>query len=384
MAGALSFEGRCDPAFAPVAEAFRGLFDPAREGVREIGASVCLIVDGRTVADMWGGLADDRGRPWRADTAPCVFSCTKGVAASLFHRIAEEHGVAYDAPVARWWPEFAASGKADISVAELLSHRAGLYGLPDEAAPGKVLDWARITGALAASPAIGRPPRPAGYHVLTYGWLIGELMIRITGSDLDTLLARYLNGPLGTAFAWRGGALVPDRRAMLASSDGNEPVWARGGDERLAAIRSLDDPDLLHPAVACSAGWRAANCLAAGGHSDARSLARIYAALIDCTQPLIPAARLREATAEQARGEDARLKVDTAYGLGYQLPAGGVSLGHVEGPGTALFGHKGAYGSIGVADPDRGMALGYVTNRCADMGDRSRNGALLDAALACF
>ncbi|WP_016747625.1 serine hydrolase domain-containing protein [Rhizorhabdus wittichii] len=377
-------EGRWDPAFRRVADAFLGLFDPARDGATEVGAAMCLIVEGRVVAHIWGGVADSAGTPWRAETAPCVFSCTKGVAASLFHILAEKHGVDYDAPVARWWPEFAAAGKADITVRELLAHQAGLGRLPDPAAPGHVLDWDRVTAALAAAPAFGTQPRRSGYHALTFGWLIGELMMRIAGDDLDTLLDRHLNGPLGTRFAWRGAAVPAGGVAMLASANPGEPVWATDGDARFAGITSLDDWTLLTPAVAASAGWRAANGLGAGGHSDAFSLATIYAALIDRRAPILPRERLALATTEQYRGEDALLGNDVAYGLGYQLPAGGVSLGHVDGPGTALFGHKGAYGSIGVADPDRGFALGYVTNLCGEMGDRSRNGALLDAALACF
>jgi len=384
MTSRVPIEGSWDPAFRKVAEAFRSLFDPARDGAVEVGAAVCLIVEGRVVARLWGGVSDSSGALWREDSAPCVFSCTKGVAASLFHILAEKHGVDYEAPVARWWPEFAVCGKQDITVRELLTHQAGLGRLPDPAAPGHVLDWDRIAAGLAASAPAGQRPRRSGYHALTFGWLVGELMVRIAGADLDTLLERHLNGPLGARFAWRGAAVPAGRLPMLASANPGTPVWATDGDERFATITSLDDWSLLSPAVASSGGWRAANGLGAGGHADAWSLASIYAALIDRKAPLLSRERLTLATAEQYRGEDAILGNDVAYAIGYQLPAGGVSLGHVERPDTVLFGHKGAYGSIGVADPDRGFALGYVTNLCGDMGDRSRNGALLDAALACF
>jgi CubicO group peptidase (beta-lactamase class C family) len=241
-----------------------------------------------------------------------------------------------------------------------------------------------VTSGLVASAPAGSRPRRSGYHALTFGWLVGELMMRIAGEDLDSLLDRHFNGPLGARFAWRGAAVPGDRLAMLASANPGAPVWATGGDARFDTITSLDDWSLLSPAVASSTGWRAANGLGAGGHSDAFSLAAIYAALIDRKAPILSPERLRLATAEQYRGEDAILGNDVAYAMGYQLPAGGVSLGHVDRPGTSLFGHKGAYGSIGVADPDRGFALGYVTNLCGEMGDRSRNGALLDAALTCF
>lgn len=380
----VQMEGSWDQAFRPVADAFRSLFDPQRDGTTEVGASVCVIVDGRIVVDIWGGIASDDGRVWRHDTTPCVFSCTKGIAATLFHIVAAEHAVGYDDPVARWWPEFAAAGKQDLTIREVLSHRAGLGRLPDPASPGQVLDWDRVTGALAAATPAGSPPRQAGYHVLTFGWLVGILLMRITGSSLDDLLARYLNDPLGARFAWRGDAVPPDRIAMLASANPGTPAWARDGDARLSTIASLDDWGLLTPAVASSGGWRTATILGAGGHADARSLAAIYAALISRTRPLISRDRLNEAVAEQYRGEDALLGNEAAYALGYQLPASGVSLGYVDTPGTALFGHKGAYGSMGVADPDRGLALGYVTNMCGDMGDRSRNGPLLEAALACL
>ena len=372
-----AIQGHCDPRFAAVGRAFAASFVPAPDRPHERGAAVCVVVDGKTVVDLWGGTARPDGTAWDADTAPCVFSCTKGVLATLFHIVAAEHGVDDDAPVARWWPEFAAAGKQDITVRQLLAHQAGLTALADPP-PGDPLAWEPVCAALAAQAPARPPESPHGYHSLTFGYLAGELLRRIAGVPLRDLLRERINGPADAAFAWNGHELTQGKIADLNGFDDGEPRWAEGGEAILADIASLNDPRILLPAVANSHAWRGAHALGASGHASARSLARIYAALIDRANPLLPASRVCEISREQGRGLDSRLQIRSAYAMGYQIPAEGVPLGS-RTSGDRPFGHKGAYGSTGLADPEAGLAFGYVTNVCAGAGDTSRNGPLLDA-----
>lgn len=373
--------GSHDPAFARVARLFADSFEPSPDRPHERGAALMVIANGKPVVDLWAGEARE-GVAWQADSAPCVFSCTKGVLATLFHIVALDKGVAYDAPVARWWPQFAAGGKEAVTIRQLLAHQAGLTSLASPP-PGDPLAWQPVCDALAAQPSSRPPESPHGYHSLTFGWLVGELLLRIAGEPLDQLLKTRINRPARAAFAWRGGDLAPGVIADLNAFEDGQPQWATGGDATLADIASINDPRILLPAVANSHGWRSNHILGAGGHASARSLARIYAALIDCDQPLLPPEIVRDIATEQGRGLDSRLQVESAYASGYQLPAAGITFG-ARNSGDRPFGHKGAYGSTGLADPEAGLAFGYVTNVCAGAGDTSRNGPLLDAVYACL
>ncbi|NML08422.1 serine hydrolase domain-containing protein [Sphingomonas sp. G-3-2-10] len=376
----VAVHGSHDAAFARIARLFADSFEPSPDRPHERGAALSVFVNGMPMVDLWAGEARE-GVAWTADSAPCVFSCTKGILATLFHIVAQERGVDYDAPVARWWPEFAGGGKEAITVRQLLAHQAGLTSLAD-APEGDPLAWQPVCDALAAQPASRPPESPHGYHSLTFGWLVGELLLRIAGEPLDVLLDTRINRPAGAAFAWRGSDLSPGAIADLNAFE-DQPRWATGGDAILADIASIDDPRILLPAVANSRGWRGNYILGAGGHASARSLARIYAALIGGDSPLLPPGIVRDIASERGRGLDSRLQVESAYASGYQLPAAGITLGS-RNSGDRPFGHKGAYGSAGLADPEAGLAFGYVTNVCAGAGDTSRNGPLLDAIYECL
>src|SRR5262245_29055753 len=170
--------GTWAPGFEAVREAFaKNLTDES-----EVGAACCVYVDGVPVVDIWGGLADrDAGRPWQRDTAAVVFSTTKGVTAALVHRLAQRGVLALDAPVARYWPEFAANGKSAITLAQVLSHQAGLPAVEGEFTLDEIFAWHPICAAIAAQAPIWEPGTAHGYHVRTYGWILGEVVRRATG-----------------------------------------------------------------------------------------------------------------------------------------------------------------------------------------------------------
>jgi CubicO group peptidase (beta-lactamase class C family) len=356
----VAIEGHAASEFEAVLDAFARNFDERGE----VGAAVCVYVEGRPVVDLWGGVADPRtGRPWREDTIVLVYSATKGVTAVCANALVERGLLDADAPVARYWPEFAACGKEDVTVGHMLAHQVGLPYVDAQLTLEEALAWEPVVTALAAQAPIWPPGTKHGYHMRTYGWLTGELVRRVDPQHrtLGRWFRDELAAPLGLDF-WIGlpealetrvAPVVPptqDLRAVLGAL-GDELLLARVFSNPGGHF-SYDDMWNTRPLHACELP-------SSNGIGDARSLARLYAACldeIDGVRALEPAT-LAAAAKERACGADEVLMIESCFGLGFML---GASFGAAN-PSTAV-GHAGAGGSLAFADPAAGVAFAYVMN----------------------
>ena len=332
-------QGHVDPAFAAVADAFAGGF--AERG--EVGAALAIVVDGRTVVDLVGGTADDSGTPWTPTTIVNAYSVVKPLAAACVLLLVEWGLVELDAPVARWWPEFAAAGKGDVTVRHVLAHQAGLDLFEQPPSLETLLDWDAMV-ALLASSAPGWPPGTAhAEHVVTYGHLVGELVRRVDGRTLGGFLRDELAGPWGLDFHVGLAPELQRRAAAIVDPDGS-------------FVAPLARPaEIAVPAVVNSPAWRAAEIPAVNGHGTALALARFYAALgaggtLDGAR-LLSRELVAEATRPQLVAHDRVLDRTVAWCLGVQA--------ETEDGG---FGMGGLGGNLGWWD-GRGYAIGYVTRR---------------------
>jgi CubicO group peptidase (beta-lactamase class C family) len=384
----LTIDGHCDPRFTAVREEFFRNFTERGD----VGASVCVYLDGVRVVDCWGGHADAaRARPWTADTIVSVASTTKGMVALCAHMLAERGKLDLDAPVARYWPEFAQGGKPDIPVRWLLSHRAGLPAIRPALPAEALLDWSAMTAALALTEPWWTPGTRHGYHAITFGHLVGEVIRRVDGRSVGAFLREEVTGPLHGDF-FIGVPAEADARAATVlppppPAAGEATIW----DTILADPESVSGRTFLNPPrtpdLVNTRAWRAAEIPAANGHTSARGVARIYAALarggeLEGVRLLAPAT-IERAIVEQASGRDAVLTVPTRFATGFML---GMPGGLFDcGPGRRTFGHPGRGGSIGFADPDARLAVGYVTNQYLTGTPRHpdrRVASLVDAAYA--
>lgn len=377
--------GHCDPRFEAVRTAFEANF---RER-GELGAAVAVTVGGETVVDLWGGWADGaRSRPWERDTLVNVWSTTKGPTALCAHILADRGLLDLDAPVAFSWPEFAAAGKEEVLVRHLLAHRAGLSGLREPHTLQDLYDWELTTRRLAATEPWWAPGTRSGYHALTYGFLVGEVVRRVSGLRPAAFLEREVTGPLGVDFTIG----LPEKESGRAAELVQPPAGASG--ERPAALAALPPAALAalaNPAVgadqANTPAWRAAEIPAANGHGTARAVAALYGIFAGGgsyggRRILSPEAaeRVREG---QGRCRDlvlgAGLGHETEIGLGLWLSGPNGSYG----PNPRAFGHDGFGGSCGLADPEAGVSLGYVMNRMGPhIADDPRKMSLVDAVYA--
>ena len=360
----LTIDGHCEPRFTAVREQFFANFTERGD----VGAAVCVYLDGVRVVDCWGGHADRaRTRPFGADTIVSVASTTKGMVALCAHMLAERGKLDLDAPVARYWPEFAAAGKQDIPVRWLLSHRAGLPAIRPSLPAAALFDWTAMTAAIAETAPWWTPGERHGYHAITYGHLVGEVIRRVDGRSVGAFLRDEVTAPLRADF-FIGVPEEADGRAaeVLPPPPPGEPtIW----DTLLADPESVSGRTFLNPprplGLVNTRAWRAAEIPAANGHTSARGVARIYAALarggeLDGVRLLAPAT-IERAIEEQSRGRDAVLSLPTRFATGFMLgmPGGIFNCG----PGRRTFGHPGHGGSIGFADPDARIGFGYVTNQ---------------------
>jgi CubicO group peptidase (beta-lactamase class C family) len=355
-------QGECAGRFSAVREAFTKSFAAGRE----VGASFAATLDGERVVDLWGGHADAaRTRPWQRDTLVNVFSTTKAMAALCLHLLADRGKLDLDAPVARYWPEFAQGGKQSIPVHWLLSHRAGLAALRPRLPTEALFDWQRMTDALAAETPGWEPGSRSGYHAMTYGFLVGEVLRRVDGRTLGAFFRDEVARPLGADF-WIGLPAAEDVRVAEMVPPSAEALAAAGSaaqpapDSLLAKV--MGNPPLA-PTAANLPAWRRAEIPAANGHGNARSVARVMAALacggvLDGVRLLSPAA-LARATAEQCFGPDLVLGVPMRWGQGFMLASAALPLG----PSPRAFGHGGWGGSLGVADPDAHVSWAYAMNQ---------------------
>ena len=353
--------GTCAPGF----EAVRDAFAANVAAGREVGASFAATRDGELVVDLWGGHADAaRSRPWERDTIVNVFSTTKAMTTLCAHVLVDRGELDVDAPVVRYWPEFGAAGKGAIPVRWLLSHTAGLPGLRAPLPTEALFDWTRMTDALAAEEPWWKPGTVNGYHAMTFGFLVGEVIRRIGGSSVGRFLRDEVTGPLGADFHV---GLPASEDARVAEMIGPSRADAAGGgapvlDPTSLAGRVLSNPP-LRPQLANRLEWRRAEIPAANGHGNARSVARVLAALacggtLD-RAPLLREATLRRAIVEQAHGRDLVLGRSFRWGLGFMLTSPELPFG----PNPNTFGHGGWGGSLGFADLDARVSWSYVMNK---------------------
>ncbi|PTX03350.1 serine hydrolase domain-containing protein [Pararhodobacter aggregans] len=377
--------GHCAPGFEPLRAAFAENFR-SRD---ELGASLCLRHEGRLLVDLHGGIADPAtGAPWRDDTVSVVFSCTKAASAALVHLLVARGLIALDQTIASFWPDFAAAGKAGITLRMVLNHTAGIPAIRAPMPRDCLLDPQAMARHLAAEPPFWEPGTRLGYHAVTYGLILGEVVRRVTGDSLGTLFRQLIAEPLGLDFTIGATPAVEARVAPVlpyAPPRGTAPTPFQ------QALTTPGSPTNLMLLNCGDWSWRGVNTPAgrkvevpaAGGITHARGLAGLYAALIDPANPL--------GFAPGQTGTFGRLSAETArcqtllapmrFGPGFML-----GIEHPDGGGLPLpegaFGHVGMGGSVGFADPARGLAFGYTMNRLGGsflLDDRGRS--LVDTAL---
>jgi CubicO group peptidase (beta-lactamase class C family) len=387
-------QGSVEPGFEGVADAFERNF--TEHG--EVGAAASVYVGGKQVVDLWGGTADvATGASYTEDSLQLVFSTTKGATAACANLLAQRGDLDIDAPVAEYWPEFKAAGKGDIPVRWLLCHKAGLPYVDATLTLEEALAWEPVIRALEAQEPIWEPGTAHGYHATTYGWLVGEVVKRISGKSLGTFWQDEFAVPLGLEF-WIG---LPDEQqhrvapliqgGFLGADDPDAPPR---DPEMQKLIDQFIGPDSLlgkalgapsfvlgqaeggfnNPAV------RAAEIPAANGVTNARSLARFYAGLTGTVeggpaQPILDADQVAKASELQTSGPDKCLMFETTFGLGFFVASLFAPYG-----GPKSFGHTGAGGSVGFTDPENGIGFGYTMNKMAmGLNGDPRSGGLIQA-----
>ena len=371
--------GTVAPGLEPVRDAFAANFDRTGD-YAEVGAALCVYRRGEKVVDLWGGHADAaRTRPWQADTLVNVWSTTKAAVAVAVARCVQAGLIAYDQPVADVWPEFAQAGKGAITLAQVMSHQAGLPGFVAPTTLDDFYDWDLIAARLAAQAPVFAPGTLNSYHAATYGFLAGEIVRRASGNTLGALLREQVTGPLGADFHIGLPPAEDGRVAELLPADNPAAVPL----DRLALpVRlGLSNPE-QDPARVNTRAWRAAELPALNGHASARGVARLCAALaeggaLDGVEILRPAT-VSAMTAIVADRTDLLLGFNPQWGMGVAH-----NLIGVYGPNPRTFGHSGWGGSYGCADPDARVAIGYVLNHMGPelVGD-PRGKGLADAVFA--
>lgn len=339
----------------------QAILDELVERDQERGLQVAAYLDGELVIDAWSGVADPAtGRPVAGDTLFCVFSTTKGITATVIHLLAERGLLDYDAPIARYWPEFAARGKGGITVRHALSHTAGVPHLPPGAGAAEMCDWEGICAGIAELEPLWEPGTRTGYHALSYGWLLGEVARRADGRPFARIVREEICAPLGIADLFLG---IPDdaepRIAPMEVDPHAEPLAIPPDALILRAI-----PPSIQPLAdfANRPDVRRASIPGGGGITTARAVALHYAALAGAAPggaALLPPERVRIATTLQTEETDLALGIAARKALGYWL---GGPLSPLGDRATA-FGHSGAGGSIGFGDPDYRFAFGLAKNR---------------------
>lgn len=358
----MQIQGYFDLRFEAVKDAFAELFNDPQER----GAALCVQIDGETVLDLWAGVADKDGeQAWHSDTLANLFSCTKTFTAVAALQLVGEGRLALDRPVAQDWPEFAQAGKGSITLRQLLSHQAGLPALRQMLAPEALYDWQAMTAALAAEQPWWEPGSGHGYAPITYGWLLGELIRRVEGCGPGEAIVRRTAIPLGLDFhiglhddEFPRVAAIGRKKGDLGDAAAQRLLRCMMSEPASLTTRAFTNP----PSIMTSTNkpeWRRMQQPAANGHGTARALAGFYTGLLQGR--LLDAALLAELTREHACGEDRTLLTQTRFGLGCMLDQPQVANA-TYGLGPQAFGHPGAGGSIGFADPQRGVAFAFVTN----------------------
>jgi CubicO group peptidase (beta-lactamase class C family) len=375
--------------FEPLRVAFERAFATESGTDAAMGAALAVRYRGRPVVDLWGGVADARdGRPWVEDTTSVVFSATKGVMSILAARLVQEGRLDVDEPVARYWPEFAAAGKADVLVRHALSHQAGLSATRVDVTREELLDWDRMTTILAEQEPLWEAGSGYAYHALTHGWLVGEIVRRVTGMMPGAYLRSIVTGPLHADF-WVGLPAAERRRLApmtvgpsLAALTAAQNAASRPGvvdwPARSMTLGSAFPPELIADEVGFNdMEILAAQVPGAGGVGTARALAAMWSSTVVTTDGVrtLDAEAVAAATREQTAG---RPVFDIPgpwprWGLGFQLDSEARRL-----LTTASFGHDGAGGQVAFADPRHEVGFAFLTNRM-EAGEDHRGTRIVDA-----
>ena len=357
-------KGTFDERFAAVADVLSANLDRGAD----VGASACVVYEGETVVDIWGGTIDDQGTPWAEDTIINVWSTTKTMTALTALLLADRGELDFHAPVARYWPEFAANGKEAVEVRHLMGHTAGLSGWQEPMTEADVCDWEKATSLLAAQAPWWEPGTASGYHALTQGYLVGEVIRRAAGGvTVGELFAKEIAGPLGADFHI-GTAPEHDARVALVippanSTLGGEELQALGADS--IAVRTLTNPPLTAD-WSWTEPWRRAEIPAAGGHGNARSVARVQSVLshggeVDGVR-LLSEAGCDVVFEQQSNGTDLVLQAPLTLGMGYGISSPEMPIG----PNTHTCFWGGWGGSVVINDLDNRLTVAYVMNRMGE------------------
>lgn len=355
----MRLQGHCAREFSKLKDAFEELF--ALHG--DVGAALAVVVDGEPVVDLWGGLRDrETGAPWEPATVVNVWSTTKGVSAACVAMLVSRGQLAYDTPVSFYWPEFAVAGKAEVTVAQLLSHQAGLCGFRRSVDVGALYDSAVAAAELATQEPFWPPGEGSGYHAISVGFLLDELVRRVDGRDFKRFVAEELAADCGLNVFMGLPADQYDRAATLYAPALDEADSAAVVPELDAIqIAALANP-VMEPTLPNTPRWREACIPSANGFADARSLAYLYAALAGNgrvgDRELVDNATQSAMLEVQCAGVDRVLGLDTRWGCGFLVN----SLG-LYGPDPDAFGHSGWGGSFAFGDPRHGLGCAYVMNQ---------------------
>lgn len=361
--GAL-IEGHCDPVFVPLLDAFVANFEERGE----VGASLCVIRDGQTMVDLWGGLADlASGDPWREDTASIVFSCTKGAAALCLHLLIEDGALAYDDLVEHYWPGFARGGKGGTTIAMLLDHRSPVPHFRSAIAADGFLDWDYMVRRVEDEPAFWRAGTRQGYHGVSYAWTVGQMVRLIAGKPLAAFFKERVADALDLPFSiglpqahdlHLARIIKPDR----GETDLSNPFYQTALNDRASPAGLF----LFNSGGANfdTAPYHHAEIASANGITNARGLAKFYQALVTPGRLLSVGSIEQLKTPSAQCGRDEVLCRPTSFSGGFMkaMPAIGKNYDGL-GVGEAAFGHVGMGGSIGFGDPKLGIGFGYTMNR---------------------
>jgi CubicO group peptidase (beta-lactamase class C family) len=381
----VEIKGTVEPGFEKVKEAFA-----ANWLGYEVGAACSVVVQGKKVVDLWGGWLDTEFKtPWREDTLVNVYSTTKGMGSLAMAILADEGKLDYTARVVKYWPEFGANGKENITVAQLLSHQAGLCGLTQKLTIEDLYDWDKMVNLLAAAKPLWEPGKACGYHAVTWGYFPGELIRRITGKTLGAYFREKVTVPLKADFF-----------IGLPDSEMSRTTYMIGANRARVAVKPPDpaakmpeiypiallNPDIRPFKDASSTAWRKAEIAAANGQANARGVARIYGMLANGGEidgiRIISKKGIENALIQEVDGREPNLVTgrNSRFARGFSLNSEGL-----YGKNPDAFGHAGAGGSLGFADPAANIGFGYVMNQMqVNPDDVSRSKLIADALYACI
>jgi len=377
------------PGFEGVVDAFANNFD-ARD---EVGASVCLSVEGETVVDLWGGTRNSEGAAWEEDTVSIVFSCTKGATALCAHMLADQGKLDLNAPVSKYWPEFACNGKENATVAMMLDHSVGVPHVRPQVKDGGYCDWDYMADLVAKEEAFWEPGTRNGYHGVTFAWTVGEIVRRVSGKSLGQFFREEVAAPLGLDFHIGLPESEEGRVAnMIQAVPGPDMAMTRFMEAVMSDPASPSSLFLLNGGNADfnSREVHAAEIGSANGITNARGLAGMYAPLANDgahndVRVMSANGIARMSTVSMATHDDATLLIPSRFSLGYMKSMDNRHLPVSDGSsciiGADAFGHVGMGGHFGFADPTANMSFGYTMNRMGLgilLNDRGQS--LVDAA----